>query len=146
MLQQTNKLNRILTYFNKSKEVIAKFRTKNKDLISFEELKKISLSKSIQVIPERPGAIVTTRIDSDINKDSLSFRVEMKKGEKWSPHVHDCWEIIVIYKGECIDTISRVKADERTQMFIKPNTLHSIECLSEEAIFYVEFNKPPMNV
>ena len=65
----------------------------------------------------------------------------MKKGEAWSPHIHDCLEVIIVYQGTCKDRISGKLATKHEQMFIKPNTLHEVECLTEEAIFYVEFNK-----
>ena len=124
---------------DKISDIVYKFRGGNKDMITFDQLKLLPLLETIQIVPEVEGAIQTTKISE--KESSLSFRVEMKKGYKWAPHIHDCWEIIVVYTGECKDLISNKIASKHQQLIIKPNTLHEVECLSDESIFYVEFIK-----
>lgn len=131
----------MLNFFKRKLGIIEKFRSKNESLIQFEQLKDIPISTPTEVIPERLGAILITRIPCNISNDILLFRVEMKKDEVWSPHVYDCWERIIFHQGHCVDTISGKEAMKGKQMIIKPNTLRRIKCLSDEAVFYVEFNK-----
>lgn len=128
-------------YRKKYLKVIEDFRTDEPNLISYENLKTFKVGELIDMVEHKPGAIYCTRLPS-INEDkSLSFRVEMKKGERWKPHYHDCLETIVMYKGICIDTISGKVAHKGNQMIIKANTVHEIICETDIAIFYVEFSK-----
>lgn len=126
---------------NKEKrKVIADYRNKTINLISFENLSKFKIGELVQMVEGVKDAITATRITS-ICKNSIAFRVEMKKGYKWHPHFHDCHETITVYKGECKDLISGKVANKGMQMVIKPNTVHEIECTTESSIFYVEFTK-----
>lgn len=126
---------------NKSKGIVEDFKNKTNILVSFEQLKLFKIGELIQMVDGVPNAITTTRIQSSDDKNTLAFRVEMKKGYKWKPHFHDCYETIVVYKGECKDLISGKIANKGMQMVIKPNTVHEIECTTESSIFYVEFTK-----
>ena len=116
--------------------VISKYANGKGELITFDELKLFVLDKPEMI--DKQGMHTTKIHETD---DSLTFRVEMKKGNKWNLHLHDCWEVIIVYKGQCIDWENKMTIDEKHQAIIKPNTLHEIECLTEEALLYVEFKK-----
>jgi len=143
MSLKNTKINHMFNIFkNKEKrKVIADYRNKTINLISFENLSKFKIGEIVQMVDGVPNTITTTRIPSSDDKATLAFRVEMKKGYKWKPHFHDCYETIVVYKGECKDLISGKVANKGMQMVIKPNTVHEIECITESSIFYVEFTK-----
>ena len=127
--------------FNNSTKVINYYKNKTNTLVSYNQLKQFKIGKIVEMIPSIPGAITTVRIPSKDEETSLAFRVEMRKGFKWNPHFHDCWETIIIYKGEFKDLISGKVASRGNQMLIKPNTVHEIECTTESSIFYIEFTK-----
>lgn len=126
------------------KKIVRKFRKGNAEMITFDQLKEFPLNRKVEIIPKQSGAISTTKIHE--NENSISFRVEMKQNFKWAPHVHDCYEVLVVYKGECKDLVSGKIASARHQLIIPTGRLHEVICLSEEAIFYVEFIKDNKNV
>lgn len=117
-------------------QIINKYKSDTPKLITFEELRLFILDSSGVV---NDNGIIITKIHE--SGDSLGFRVEMNKHNKWNLHLHDCWEVIIVYKGVCIDWVNKKKIEEKEQAIIKPNTLHEIECLTDEAILYVEFKK-----
>ena len=133
-----------MKWFNlkkEKKELVEKYQNyKDIDLITYDELKLFEIGKSIEIKPDTPGAITTTRIPTNTS-NTLAFRVTMKEGYTWAPHVHDCDETIVIYKGVCTDTINNRTADKRHHLFIPKGIPHTFRCDSKEAIFYVEFKK-----
>lgn len=126
---------------NKEKEnsIIRKF-INDDNLISYEELKSLPYNTLISIIEDKPEDIQTLKLD---NKDdnSLSFRVTMKKGSKWSKHKHDCNETIVMYKGVINDNITSKPLKRGGFLMVPSYQLHSFEAL-EDSIFYVEFEKP----
>ncbi len=118
---------------------IKKFRDPEPTLIIFDELSKIPVNVTVQMVKERPGAIESTRITS--NNENLMFTISMKKGEQWEQHRHDCEELIVLYRGGLIDEFSNQELKVGQIMIIKPYQSHYITAL-KDSIFYVEFKKP----
>lgn len=132
----------IRNLFKPSKrEVVDAFRDPNANLISFESLRTFKVGEVVDMIEDEPDAVLCTRLPSIDETKSLSFRVEMKRGYKWNPHFHDCWEVIVVYRGVCQDLISNKIASPGKQIIIRPGVIHEVECLTGESIFYVEFYK-----
>lgn len=122
-----------------SLEIIKEYRKEDNNLISFEFLKSFVVNKTVQIYPERKGAIECVRLDTEDN--DLSFRVTMKKGEFWNVHYHDCKETLLVYKGKLRDKKTGLIVTRVTPIEIKPYTPHIIEAL-EDSIFYVEFKDP----
>lgn len=128
-----------LKKFNNTNEVLNKFRSEEDTLVTFEQLNTFPINKTVSIYPEKEKAILTTRIST--NDENLSFRVEMKKGEYWKIHKHDCLETILLYKGKLQDKISKKVINRIYPLVIEPFTPHIIKAL-EDSIFYVEFKAP----
>lgn len=125
---------------NKKKSIaVKKFQMDENILIPFHQLEQMPEDEIIQIVEERPGAIETIKLKTQ-NKD-LSFRVEMKKGEYWKNHHHDCIETIIVYKGCLLDHTTGKTSDRGRSIIFIPFQDHIVEAL-EDSIFYVEFKDP----
>lgn len=120
-------------------KAIDKFRDEKNNIIYFDQLKDIPLNEEKDINLDRPGSVLTSRIKSS-GKD-LSFRVNMKKGEKWNIHSHDCNETILMYEGIIVDTITNKTITRLQTIFIPKFQDHEVIAL-EDSIFYVEFKNP----
>lgn len=120
-------------------EALRKYRNKDKDLITFNDLYELPNNQVLQLYPERPGAVETIKLPS--SERDLSFRVNMKQGERWESHIHDCLETILVYKGKLIDHVTNTNISRLYPIVIKSYTDHIVEAL-EDSIFYVEFKNP----
>lgn len=112
----------------------------NIELITYDQLSQIKVGESIHIIDTDPDAIKSTRIGSDEDK-LLTFRVEMKKGYSWNAHMHDCDEVIIMYKGQCTDTVNGTIVRRGVHNFIPKYTPHNFHCDTDTAVFYVEFKE-----
>lgn len=121
------------------KSIIKKFINDN-DLITYDELNNLPYNTLISIIEDKPEDIQTLKLDNKDDK-SLTFRVSMKKGSKWSKHKHDCKETIVLYKGKLFDNVTSTSLNRGGYLFVPAYKLYSFEAL-EDSTFYVEFEKP----
>ena len=128
--------------FNKDNVAIEKFRDKEDRLITYKELLKIPMGKTVQILEDSPGDIECTRIKST-DENSIMFTVTMKKGKVWEKHHHDCHEICVVYRGELVDEIGDRVAKSAQLLNFKPNQPHYVVA-KEDSIFYVEFKRGNM--
>ncbi len=120
-----------------------KWEAGNDTLITFKDLSKIPISEPFYINDDKN--IETIRLDTK-RKNSLSFRVTMKGiGKKWELHKHDCQETIVIYKGSLYDEVSDTSIKKSEICVIPSYTSHSIKTLENTCVFYVEFEKAPLN-
>ena len=130
-----------LLHFSKSAK--EKWEAGNNTLITFSDLSKIPISEPFYINDDEN--IETIRLDTK-RKNSISFRVTMKGiGKKWELHKHDCQETIVIYKGSLYDEVSKTSIKKSEICVIPPYKSHSIKTLEDTCIFYVEFEKSPLN-
>jgi quercetin dioxygenase-like cupin family protein len=120
-------------------EALRNFRNKDKTLITFTQLEDLPLNQVMQLYPNKPGSVETIKITS--SEKDLSFRVDMKKGEVWESHMHDCLETILVYKGKLLEHITKKEINRLNPIIIKSYTEHIVEAL-EDCIFYVEFKNP----
>lgn len=118
---------------------IEKYRKRSRELITYEDLISFPINETVEIYPNSPGTIMTTRLNNNI--DGLSFRVFMKEGSYWVPHSHDCDETILVYTGEIKENFSGKKVKDLGAVLIKSNTIHSFEAL-KDTVFYVEFKNP----
>ena len=125
------------TFYKKT--VIDKFKIIEDNIITFKELNNIKLNKIYYLHKNNKEGIQFTRLMS--NNSSLIFTVNMKKGELWEKHYHDCHEVILVFKGK-LKNLSNNKFIDRAQtLIIDPFTSHYIMA-EEDSIFYVEFKNP----
>lgn len=118
---------------------IEKLRDEKTLLVTFEEMSRIPYDEIEDIYKERPKAVTCTRIKTP-NKDTLSFRVTMEKGEEWHNHFHDCEENIIVYEGSIYNSINKKTASRMDILKIEPYEKHIIKSL-EKTVFYVEFIK-----
>jgi quercetin dioxygenase-like cupin family protein len=127
------------TAINEYKKINSSPNIESNSLITFDELSKIPINKVIQILPDKDGAIETTRLFNE--KGDLTFRIYMQKDEIWNFHHHDCEEVLIVFKGGLKVSISN-KEYYKGQLFkIKKNVRHGVQALVD-SIFYVEFKKP----
>ncbi len=117
---------------------LKKFRNKESVCIYFNELDTFEVGEIIQINEDIHGSIECERLHNKGN--NLMFRVEMKKGEQWEIHTHDCKETLLVYKGELLDEVTGCKANKAKVLTFKPGKEHLVKSLSD-SIFYVEFQK-----
>ena len=130
------------SFFKKSSNetAVSKFRDPDDRLITYEDLSKIPLNQTVDIVKGIKGAIECTRISST-NETSLMFTVTMKAGQIWEKHHHDCFEICVVYKGELLDLISGKSAKTAQAITFDKYVTHFVKA-NKDTIFYVEFKKP----
>lgn len=119
--------------------IIEKFIGEN-ELIKYDDLDKLPFNTLISILPNAPEDIQTLKLDNK-EDNSLTFRVTMKKGSKWTKHRHDCKETIVLYKGILEDDITSIHLERGGFIVIPPHKTHSFTAI-EDSTFYVEFEKP----
>jgi quercetin dioxygenase-like cupin family protein len=119
--------------------VIEKYRTERRVLITYDEIKDIPLHVPIDIDLNHPGSIICTKIND--NDFSQSLRVEMKQETYWSTHYHDCIETILVFKGTLYDHTSDKSIDRYNPALIPKYEDHLIESVTDST-FYVEFLNP----
>lgn len=119
-------------------EILNKFQT-DYTVVTFEELSSLPFNIPMDIIPNKPGAILTERIECSADSKIL-FKVIMSKGQQWSKHQHDCNEVIAMRRGAIQDDITKKKLIKGGFLYIPALTLHALEAL-EDSEFYVEFQK-----
>jgi len=107
--------------------------------ILYNNIEKIPVDKVIQINNKIYGAIQSTKISH--NRKGMSFRVEVKKGEKWKINHQDCDQVILIYKGKLKELTTNTIATRNTFIEFAAGVKHEL-IAQEDSIFYVEFKNP----
>lgn len=128
----------MFNFFRSSnKKALISFRNyKKKGLISYKDLCDLPIGETLDLFPERLGAIVFKKIQ----KYPLKFIVYMEAGEEWKDHFHDCWELIHVIYGELNDKISNKKASPFKILRFSKGQRHIVESKSK-SMFHVTFFK-----
>lgn len=122
-------------------KAVVDFKSSKDVLITYESMVKIPLGVTIQY-EKIKGLVESTKIAR--SEKSMSFRVEMKKGQKWRIHHHDCEEVILVFKGSLKGMKSNKIGNINTPVRYDPFFSHEVVA-EEDSIFYVEFKNPKLN-
>lgn len=120
-------------------KALKKYRSNENELITHKILSELPFDTVLQIYPNKPGAIQIIKISDRI--DGLSFRVDMKKGEKWTKHHCNCIKVILVYKGKLKGLLDNKIAKRNDIIEFNVNKSHEIIAL-EDSVFYVEFINP----
>lgn len=115
---------------------LQKVMDKKASMLTYEEILRFPVGASSQI----NEGVTIERLPTFNNV--IFFRVEMLGGSEIHAGIHDCYEDIILYYGDVIETRSGKRLIPYNHFTIKNNVPHAFKA-REKSVFYAYLYKKP---